>query len=284
MKTSMRTFSTVTAVLVAGVLMLGATGCNKLKARSHLNLGVAAFKSAKYADAVEHFKQAAALDPDNVNGTLNLAVAYMAQWIPGAESPENLEFAVKAKEEFQKVLDKDPKDETALEYLGNLAFNQAKSLPADQKMAKFDEATMWFKKLIEVDSQKKEAYYYLGVIAYEKFHPVLALARVNLHMKDDEDPIKDKKVREELSSQYSSIVDDGEANLHKALDIDKEYDDAMVYLGLLIRQKADLLDNVADYKKQEVVADQWRDKYVETKKIKAARQPTTGGIVQEESK
>src|SRR5580658_9667330 len=98
MKISNHRFSTVTAVLFAGVLMLGASGCNKLKARSHINDGIASFKSAKYADAVEHFKQAAALDPDNVNGTLNLAVAYMAQWIPGAESPENLEFAAKAKD------------------------------------------------------------------------------------------------------------------------------------------------------------------------------------------
>src|SRR5580698_900967 len=164
MNTSMRrTLSTSIAVFFAGVLMLGASGCNKLKARSHLNDGVAAFKSAKYADAVEHFKQAAALDPDNVNGSLNLAVAYMAQWIPGAESPENLEFAVKAKEQLQNVLVKDPKDETALEYLGNLAYNQAKSAPTDQKAAKFDEAAMWFKKLIEANPQKKEAYYYLGV-------------------------------------------------------------------------------------------------------------------------
>jgi hypothetical protein len=281
MKISMRNLSTFTALVFAGVLMLGASGCNQLKARSQLNQGVAAFKSAKYADAEEHFKQAVALDPDNVNGTLNLAVAYMAQWIPGAESPENLEFAVKAKEQFQKVLEKDPKQEEALEYLGNLAFNQAQSLPQDQKVAKFDEAIQWFKKLIEINPQKKEAYYYLGVIAYQKFHPALMLARVGLHMKDDEDPIKDRKVREELSSQYAAIIDDGEANLQKALDIDKDYDDAMAYLNLLIRQKADLLDNVEDFKKQEEIANQWLAKNLETRKMKAARQPTTGGIVQD---
>lgn len=280
----MRTLSTVIAVFFAGVLMLGASGCNKLKARSHLNDGVAAFKSAKYADAEEHFKQAVALDPDNLNGGEYLATAYMSQWIPGAESPENLDFAVKAREQFQKVLDKDPKDETALESLGYMAYTQAQSLPTDQKLAKYDEAVQWFKKLIEVNPNKKEAYYYLGVIAYNKFHPALALARVNLHMKDDEDPIKDKKVREELSSQYSTIIDEGEANLQKALEIDKEYDDAMVYLELLIRQKADLLDNVEDFKKQEEIANQWLAKNLETRKIKAARQPTTGGIVQEESK
>jgi len=48
---------------------------------------VAAYKGAKYADAVELFKQAVALDASNVNGRLYLATAYMSQYIPGAESP-----------------------------------------------------------------------------------------------------------------------------------------------------------------------------------------------------
>ena len=39
------------------------TGCEKLKARDHLNKGVQAFKSAKYTQAVEHFKEAVQLDP-----------------------------------------------------------------------------------------------------------------------------------------------------------------------------------------------------------------------------
>ena len=66
---------------------------------------------------------------------------------------------------------------------------------------------------------------------------------------------QDKKAKAELNAQYSSIIEDGIANLNKALDIDKEYEDAMVYLSLLIREKADLLDNADDYKKQIEVAD-----------------------------
>jgi len=56
---------------------------------------------------VELFKQAAALDPTNPNARLYLATSYMSQWIPGAESPENLAFASMAKEEFLKVIEKD---------------------------------------------------------------------------------------------------------------------------------------------------------------------------------
>lgn len=273
----MRKLQSLAYFALAGGMVLSLSGCNKLKARSHINDGIASFKAAKYADAVEHFKQSAELDPDNPNGTLYLATAYMAQWIPGAESPENLQFAAKAHQEFEKVLEKDPNDKSALEYLGSMSFQQAQSLPQDQKNAKYDESIGWFKRLIASDPQNKESYYYLGVIAYQKYHPALMLARSNLHMKDDEGPIKDKKVREELSGQYTGIIDDGIANLNKALEIDKEYDDAMAYLNLLIRQKADLLDNVDDYKKQLDVADGWLQKTLDTKKAKAARQPTNAG-------
>ena len=274
----------LTIAALAGVLLLGATGCDKLRARDHLNQGVLAYKSAKYADAAEHFRQAIALDPTYSSARLYLATSYMVQWIPGAESPENLEFARKARDEFQKVLDQDPNDKNAMQSMAFLAYNQAQSLPADQKAAKYDEAAEWYHKLLMIDPANKEAYYTLGVIAYAKWYPNLMLARANLRMKpEDPGPIKDKKVREELKTKYSGIVDEGIGNLQKAIDIDKEYDDAMAYMNLLVRERADLLDSGDEYKKQIEVADNWLQKALDTKKIKAARQPgNAGGIVAEQ--
>ena len=76
---------------IAGVAVLAFTGsgCNKLKARNQLNTGVQAFKNAQYAEAVENFKKAVDLDPNFPPARLYLATAYMQQYIPGAESPEN---------------------------------------------------------------------------------------------------------------------------------------------------------------------------------------------------
>ena len=205
----------------------------------------------------------------------------MVQWIPGAESPENLEFAKKAKDEFQTVLDKDPKDKTALASLAMLAFNQAQSLPLEEKLKMFDEAAKWQRRRIEVDPQEKEAYYSLGVIAYQKWIPALMTARSNLRMRpEDPGPLKDKKVKQELEAQYGGIVKEGIDDLNKALEIDPEYDDAMAYLNLLIRERADLLDSPEEYKKQVEVADGWLQKALDTKKIKAARaaKAASGGI------
>ncbi len=278
----MRNLSIWTTALLAGALVLTTTGCDKLKARDHLNQGVAAFKNAKYSDAVEHFKEASRLEPNNPNARAYLATAYMAQWIPGAESPENLEFARKAKEEFNNVLQTDPNNVAALASLASLAYNSAQNLPLDKKLALYDEAAKYNKQLIQADDKNKEAYYMLGVIAWAKWYPALNLARVNLHMKpEDPGPLKDKKVKEELKSQYGTIIDEGISNLKKAIEVDKEYDDAMAYMNLLIREKADLADNPDEYKKEIEEADGWVQKALDTKKIKAARQPTTGGIVQD---
>lgn len=274
----MRRIPTLSAALLAAAIVLAGTGCSYLKSRDHLNQGIASFRGAKYGDAVEHFEQAIKLDPQWSTPRLYLATSYMVQWIPGAESPENQEFARKAKDEFQKVLDRDANDKNALASLAMLAFNQAQSLPLDQKLKMFDEAAKWQRRRIEVDPKEKEAYYSLGVIDYQKWIPALMTARSNLRMRpEDPGPLKDKKVKEELKTNYGPIVDDGMQNLNKALEIDPEYDDAMAYLNLLIRERADLLDSTEDYKKQIEVADGWLQKALDTKKIKAARaakQPT----------
>jgi tetratricopeptide (TPR) repeat protein len=271
--------------LAAGVLMLLTAGCDKLKSRDHLNQGVNAYKSAKYADAVEHFKQALALDPDNPNARVYLATAYMIQWIPGADSPENNAYAVKAEEEFNNVLKKDPNDKIALAYLASLAFNQASSVPPEKRVEKFDKAAEWNHKLIAVDPKNKEAYYNLGVIAWTKWHPALMTARANLRMKpEDPGPLADKKVKEQLRAQYSGILEEGVQNLKKAIEIDKDYDDAMAYINLLIRERADLLDSKDEYAKQVSEADNYLQRALEAKKAKAAaaeKAAQSGAITQD---
>jgi tetratricopeptide (TPR) repeat protein len=280
----MRKVTLIGAGLLVGALTLFGTGCNRLKSRDDLNKGVNAFKNAKYSDAVNFFQESAELDPENLNARVYLATAYMMQWIPGAESPENLEFARKAREEFNKVLDKNSNETTALASLASLAYNEADALPADQKVAKLDEAAGWYTKLITADAASRDGYYSLGAIAQKKFYPALMSARVNMNMKPEEPgPLKDKKVREQLKEKYSPIVDDGIKKLEKALEIDKEYDDAMAYMNLLIRERADLADDKDEYKKQIEVADSWLQKALDTKKMKQERieKKSSGGIVQE---
>jgi Tfp pilus assembly protein PilF len=256
---------------VAALALLG-TSCQKLKARDQLNKGVQSFKNAQYDQAVEHFKTAVDLDPQFPTARLYLATAYMNQYIPGADSPENMQKAKAAHDEFTKVLEQDPKNTVALASIAMLYLQQKK----------WDESKQWYEKLVAADPNNKEAYYSLGFIAWSRWYPEYGTARAKLGMKpEDPGPIKDKKVKEELKTQYLAGVNEGLKNLEKALQLDPEYDDAMAYVNLLTRERADLVDTQEEYKKEIEVADNWIQKALQAKKIKAERKPAGGGITTE---
>jgi tetratricopeptide (TPR) repeat protein len=260
-------------ILVLAMAALAAlnSGCNQLKARDQLNKGVAAFTSAQYPEAVEHFKTAVDLDPGFISARLYLATAYMQQYIPGATSPENDKMAQAAFDNFKKVLDTEPQNTTAIASIASLNLNQKR----------WDEAQQWYDKLVAIEPNNADAFYSMGFIAWSKWYTVYGTARANLGMKqEDPGPIKDKKVKEELRQKWVPVIDAGLAALDKALQINPEYDDAMAYENLLVREKADLADNKEEYEKQIKVADDWVQKALATKKIKMEKKnKQTGGIV-----
>jgi len=141
-----------------------------------------------------------------------------------------------------------------------------------------DQAVEWNKKLIAINPKNKDAYYTLGVIAWSQWLIPDREARNKMGMKpEDPGPLKDKKIREELKAKYRPMLDEGVANMQKALDIDPEYDEAMAYMNLLIRYRADLDDSQEEYKKDWDSADAWVQKALATKKIKNERLPKSGG-------
>jgi len=268
---------------VLATLVVFSSGCDKMRARDNLNKGVQAFKSAKYNSAVEHFKKAVELDPDFSSARVYLATAYMSQYIPGADSPENMQNAKAAEQEFLKVLEKEPGNTLAIESLASLHYNQAQgNQPLEQKLKRLDEAAEWYTKLAQVDPQARTAFYSLGVITWAKWYPRLMEARSKMGMKpDDRGPLKDKKVKAELKAQWWETINKGIQNLERAIQVDPEYDEAMAYLNLLHRERADLVDTPEEYNKEIEIADNFVQKSLDTKKIKAekaAEKAKRGGI------
>jgi tetratricopeptide (TPR) repeat protein len=260
----------VVLALCAGLTLMA--GCSKLKSRDQMNQGVQAYKNNHYAEAVNHFKQAVALDPSNENAKLYLATSYYVQWVPGADAPDNLKNYNMAKETFNDVLSKDPTNSLALATMAAMAYNSASSGTPEQKQAALDEAKKWNLRRIEVDPKESEAFYYLGVIDWSQAFTPIQSARVEQKMKaDDPGPIKDEKLRAELRDKYEKAIDDGIDNLKKCLDIDKENEDAMSYMNLLLRKKADLEDTPDAAKADIAQAEDWSNKSIDMKKIKAAR-------------
>ena len=261
----------LTLALSAGLVVF-TTGCEKLQSRDQMNKGVQSYKGLKYADAVKHFQQAVQLDPTNENAQLYLATSYMTQWVPGVDSPDNKKNYDLAKQEFQNILKKEPSNSLALASLASMAYNSAASGTPEQKTAALDEAKKWNQRRIEANPKESEAYYYLGVIDWAQAFPAIQTVRVEQKMSpNDPGPIKNPKVRQELQAKYSDMVNEGIENLKKCLDLDKENEDAMSYMNLLLRKKADLENSPEASKADIAQAEDWSNKSVDMKRIKAAR-------------
>ena len=266
--------------VAAGLIAIAifSTGCNKLKARDNLNQGVNAFKAGKYTEAADSFKQAIDLDPDLPSARLYLATAYMTQYVPGSEAPENKRNADAALKEFQTALNSNLDDKQkllAMQSLANLYYN----------MRDYPKSIDWYKKVIAADPKNKEAYYTLGVIAWSQFVPSWKEARAAQGLKAEEPgPLKDTKpgkpkkgepaptdLKADLKAKYWQSLTEGIDDEKKALEIDPEYENAMAYMNLLIRYRADLDDTKDQYAADAKEADSWVQKALETTKKKAAR-------------
>jgi TonB family protein len=225
-----------------------------------LNQGIQAFQAAQYPQARAAFQRALQIQPDDVNARLYLGTAYMQQFIPAASSPENDALARFATEQFLRVQNLDSKNKVALASLAFLALNQKK----------WDEALKWYDTLAAADPNNADAYYSMGFIAWSKWYPAYGKARMGLGMKpEDPGPIKDVGVREKLKAEYGPVIEAGIQALERALQINPQYDDAMAYMNLLIRERADLRETADEYRKDTATADDWVHKALAAKKQKA---------------
>ena len=269
-----RTASQAFAVAVLLILAAGVSGCNKLHARDLLNKGVAAFKEAQFDKAVEFFKEAKELDPDLMNARLYLATAYASQYIPGAPSDENKRHGDEAIAEYKSVLEKDPNNLSAIDGLASILYQMA-GQPFDEK--KFEESKSFHQKHIALKPQDPQPYYSIGVIdwaiAYRgntEMRQDYNKAHINKQVRDT-DPLP-PDVRTTYTQKYGALVDDGIASLKKAIQINPEYDDAMTYLNLLYRRKADMVESTAERDTLTKQADDLLD-HVKEIKQKRAEQP-----------
>ena len=272
MKTTLR----LLLVSAAAIALIGTTGCAKLKARDHLNKGVQAYKNAKYEQAIDHFQESVALDPTLINARLYLATAFAQQYIPGADTPENNKYGEQAIEQYKIVLDKDSKNINSIKGIAYLYL----------QMKKFDLAKEFYKKASGADPNDPEPYYSVAVIDWTQTYQPRQEERAKLGMKpDDSLPAKDKKVCAAIRDKNTANVQEGIDNLNKALQLRPDYDDAMAYMNLMYRERADIqCDDPAARASDLKTADEWVDKTMATKKAKAEKQPAGGGIVMDQSK
>jgi len=262
------------ALALVGLSLVLATGCNKLRARDQLNKGVQAYKNAKYEESIERFKNAVALDPTLINARLYLATAYAQQYIPGAETPENNQMAEQAIQQYQDVLQRDPKNVNAVKSIAYLYL----------QMKRFEDAKKFYRQASDLDPNDPETYYSIAVIDWTQSYQPRMEERAKLGLRPN-DPLNDKKVCAQLRDEHMQSVDEGMQMLDTALQKRQDYDDAMAYMNLLYREKADLTcDNAQERADLLKTADNWVEKTMAVKKAKAEAEAkkNPGGIVMDQ--
>lgn len=271
----------VLALAAAGLAMLTASGCAKLQARDHLNKGVMAYKSAKYEEAINHFQQSVALDPSLLNAKMYLATAFAQQFIPGVEGADNQRMAEQAIEQYKAVL-------AAPNVARDQKVNSAKGVAyLYLNMKKFDDAKKFYRQASDVDPNDPEPFYSVGVIDWTACYQPRMEARNKLGMKPEDHLSsknkEQKKACDELKVKNTPSVDEGIEALNTALKIRPDYDDAMAYMNLMFREKADIECDDPDGRAADLkTADHWVDETLRVKKEKADKAPTQGGITMEQ--
>ncbi len=277
-----RTFRLLTLVAVA-LAIISSVGCDKLKARDQLNKGVKAYKDNHYEEAINHFQSSVQLDPSLINARMYLATAYVSQYIPGVDSPDNLRTAQQAIEEYQKVIDMNPSRDQKVNSAKGIAY-----LYLNEK--KWEDAKKYYRMASDLDPNDPEPYYSVGVIDWTAAYQPRMEERAKLGMKPEEHlsaKNKDqKKVCEELKTKNGPAIQEGIDSLNKAIQLRPDYDDAMAYMNLMYRERADVeCDDEAARAEDLKSADHWVDETMRVKKAKAEKaQQNQGGITMDNSK
>jgi tetratricopeptide (TPR) repeat protein len=232
---------------------------SNLASREELNQGVVAFRAAHYEEAAEHFNNSLNLEPDFVIARLYLATTYAQLFVPGVDTPENVVWATKALEQYSEILKGNPSDINSMKGLAYLQF----------QLNNFSEAKESYKKAIALDPSDPELLYAAAVVNWSIANHEIIAEKAKLDAESDDSLIVSEGCPD-LRAASLPGVDSGIAMLTKAISLRKDYDDAMAYMNLLYRLRAELeCGNKKAYRADLQQANEWSDRASAARKKKA---------------
>jgi tetratricopeptide (TPR) repeat protein len=228
-----------------------------------LQLGIQAFKQARYEEAIQHFEKATASNPQNSKAHLYLATAYAQQYIPGADIPENVQNGRHAIAQYKTVLQLEPSNVNAVKGIAYLCL----------QMKEFEEAKTYYGRASEIDPNDPEPYYSAAVIDWTMTYEPRMKVRARLRLPPEKALIGYGECNEVRTLNEQNVAD-GIDKLTKAIQLRPDYDDAMAYMNLMYRERADIqCGDSRAYSADIRKADKWVDLTMATKKAKAEARP-----------
>jgi tetratricopeptide (TPR) repeat protein len=156
-------------------------------------------------------------------------------------------------------------------------------------MKKFDEAKKYNHIVSDLDPNDPDPYYSIGVIDWAVCYQPRMEERAKLGLKPDENlnpKNKDqKKTCEDLKVKNWPAIQEGIESLKTAIKLRPDYDDAMAYLNLMYRERADVeCDDLSARQEDLKTADHWVDQTFTVKKARAEKTPGPQGITLDQPK
>ena len=228
-------------VCALALFVLATASCQKLQARDNLVKGIKAFKETKFETAIKHFDLARQQDPHLANAELYLATSYAQMFDPNSPAVgDNEKYANNAIQVFESVLNKDPKNTSAVAGLAGIY----------QGLKNLEKSREYYLKQTEIDPENAVPYYAIASTDW-------------LRMR-----IKDNPLSEEQKIQ---AIEEGLQYVEKALEKNPNYQEAMAYKNLLLRDKAAVSKDPEEAKRLTAEADVWFNKALEALKTNAAK-------------
>lgn len=193
----------------------------------------------------------------------------MSQYIPGVDTPDNISDADRAIAEYQKVLDLSASSEHRVNSCKGIAYLYL-------NMKRWDESRKYYQMACDLDPNDPEPYYSIGVISWSQCYQPRMEGRARLGMRPDQHLSgkipEQRTLCEELRAKNWSVIEDGISKLDTAIQLHPDYDDAMAYMNLMYRERADLECEDPGARRRDLkTADDWVDKALATKKAKAEK-------------
>jgi tetratricopeptide (TPR) repeat protein len=118
----MKLSQTRVAIALA-ILVMSTSGCgliNRVRAKNQLNEAARAYHDGHFEEAEQYSRRALELDPNSKTAPLFIARSIHAQYRQGVQSPENIAKAQEAIQAYQRILERDPKNEEAYKAIAYL--------------------------------------------------------------------------------------------------------------------------------------------------------------------
>jgi tetratricopeptide (TPR) repeat protein len=253
--------STICVVMIVSAAVAQTNGQT---AQQEIQLGKQLLNQGKYDEAIQHFDNANSLVENNPIIQLALADALAQKYVPGLDNADNERVADQALSYYERVLEGNSRIASESAEKG-MAFLNA-------EMNKFDESKDFYAKAKKLNPQDPESYYLTAVVDWTQSNQFRQQERTKLKLKpEDSLAAKDHDVCLVVKDKNGPNLEDALDNLNKALEIRPDYVDAMTYMSLVYRERADVhCDEPARRKTDLQAADEW-DKKVALAKKKASQ-------------